>query len=103
MKIPLLRLTALLEGGSWLTLLSAMAYRAMSGNGELVSWTGRFHGGLFCAFALLLFLCWLEYSWKLRFVILIGLSSLIPFGFLIADPHLRRKQHEINSPFPEEE
>lgn len=89
--IQVLRVTAIVEGLSWLALLAAVAYRFFTGEHEPVSWAGRIHGGLFCLFALTLFLAWLESRWTLRFTALIGLSALIPTGFLFADPHLRKK------------
>ncbi|MGJ8723073.1 MAG: DUF3817 domain-containing protein [Roseibacillus sp.] len=92
--IQALRLVALIEGLSWLVLIGAMVYRSQTGDHEPVAWTGRVHGGLFCLFALVLFLAWLEAKWTLLFAFLIGLSSLIPLGFLFADPFLRKKLSE---------
>lgn len=92
--IQALRLIALIEGLSWLALIAAMVYRTQTGHHEPVSWSGRIHGGLFCLFALTLFLTWLETQWSLLFSFLIGLSSLLPFGFLFADPYLKRKLAE---------
>lgn len=89
--IQTLRLVALIEGLSWLALIGAMIYRSQTGHHEPVAWGGRIHGGLFCLFALVLFLTWLKAQWTLQFSFLIGLSSLIPFGFLFADPFLRKK------------
>jgi integral membrane protein len=82
---------ALVEGLSWLILIGAMVYRSQTGNHDPVAWTGRVHGGLFCLFALMLFLTWMEASWSVLFSLLIGLSSVIPFGFLLADPFLKKK------------
>ena len=89
--IQSLRFVALIEGFSWLTLIGAMIYEAKTGNHEPVSWAGRVHGGLFTLFALILFLTWLEGKWKIAFATLIGLTSLIPLGFLIGDPLLKKK------------
>lgn len=94
--IQSLRLVALIEGLSWLILIGAMIYRSVTSHHEPVRWSGRIHGGLFCVFALTLFLTWLEAKWTLRFAVLIGLSSIIPLGFLIADPFLKRKTLETN-------
>ena len=87
-----LRIVALIEGLSWIVLIGAMIYRAQTGHHEPVSLAGRTHGSLFCGFCVFLFLCWFKAEWPLRFSVLIGLSSLIPLGFLFADPHLKRKQ-----------
>lgn len=89
--IQSLRLVAFIEGLSWLVLIAAMIYRSQTGDHHPVAVTGRIHGGLFCLFALVLFLTWLEAKWTVLFSFLIGLSSLIPFGFLFADPFLKRK------------
>ena len=92
--IQVLRLVALIEGLSWLALIAAMIYRAQTGHHDPVSWAGRVHGGLFCIFSLTLYLTWLEAQWSYRFALLIGLSSIVPLGFLFADPHLKRKLAE---------
>lgn len=92
--IQSLRLVALIEGLSWLVLIGAMIYRAQTNNHDPVSWSGRIHGGLFCLFALVLMLTWMEAKWGLKFAFLIGLSSLLPFGFLFADPFLKKKLTE---------
>ena len=92
-SIQVLRLVALIEGLSWLVLIAAMIYRARTGHHEPVSWAGRVHGGLFCLFGLSLLIAWIQTGWQIAFAFLIGLSSLIPLGFLLADPHLRRKLH----------
>lgn len=89
--IQTLRITALIEGLSWLVLLATMIYREMTHHHEPVSWAGRAHGGLFCVFALSLYLAWQEARWTLTFTALVGLSALIPMGFLFADPYLKKK------------
>ncbi len=89
--IQSLRLVALVEGLSWLFLIAAMIYRSQTGHHEPVAWSGRVHGGLFCLFALALFWTWLEAKWTVTFSALIGLSSLLPLGFVFADPFLKKK------------
>lgn len=89
--IQSLRIVAVIEGLSWIVLIGALICEVVTGHHEQVSWSGRVHGGLFCLFSLALFLCWRKGQWPFKFTLLIGLSSLIPFGFLIADPFLRKK------------
>lgn len=92
-----LRVVAFLEGLSLLALLGSMIYRSQTGEGEPVSWSGSIHGGLFILFALILFLTWQEAKWTLKFTILIGISTIIPFGFLFAEPFLKKKIHELTT------
>ncbi|MEM9081932.1 MAG: DUF3817 domain-containing protein [Verrucomicrobiota bacterium] len=83
--IQSLRLTALIEGLSWLALIGAMISRHFTGVHDPVRIWGSIHGGLFCLFALTLFLNWRQNKWSLPF------CSLIPLGFLAADPFLKKK------------
>jgi len=92
--IHTLRLISAVEGLSWLLLLGAMFYRAKSGHHEPVSIMGSIHGALFCVFALSLLLTWLSAKWKISFCFLIGILSLIPTGFLLAEHFLKKKLKE---------
>ncbi|GHC47636.1 DUF3817 domain-containing protein [Roseibacillus persicicus] len=94
-SIQALRIVALIEGLSWLVLIGAMIYRGFTGHHEPVSWAGRAHGGLFCLFGLLLLIAWMENRWSFFFSMVIGLSSLVPLGFLFADPKLHAKLKEV--------
>ncbi|MBK1834071.1 DUF3817 domain-containing protein [Roseibacillus ishigakijimensis] len=93
--IHTLRLVALIEGLSWLALIGTMIFEGFTGQHEPVSWAGRVHGGLFTVFALVLFWAWRQLAWSRKFALLIGFSSIAPFGFLFADPFLRRKLAEL--------
>lgn len=90
-SIQALRVVSALEGFSWLFLIAAMIYRATTGNHEPVSICGRVHGGLFCVFGVALLIAWLKNRWSYEFGLLIGMTSLVPTGFIFAD-HLLRKR-----------
>ena len=95
--IQSLRILGFIEGLSWLALIGAMIYRAITGHHDPVSWAGRMHGGLFTLFAVFLVICWIKGKWNTEFTFLIGLSSLVPLGFFFADPHLKKKQEAAAS------
>lgn len=96
--IQALRLTAFIEGLSWLALLGTLIYRASTGHHDPVAWAGRVHGGLFCLFSLSLLFAWIKARWTLTFTALIALSAFIPTGFLFADPFLGRKLRQLPPP-----
>lgn len=90
-SIQALRVVSALEGFSWLFLIAAMIYRASTGHHEPVALCGRIHGGLFCVFGVFLLIAWLKNRWSYDSALLIGMTSLVPLGFIYAD-HLLRKR-----------
>ena len=79
------RLIALLEGISFIVLLFiAMPIKYILGEPIVVKIIGMAHGGLFLLFLYLLFVTAKEYEWKLPFISMAFIASLLPFGtFLV--------------------
>lgn len=84
------RLVALLEGISFIVLLFiAMPIKYMLGEPLVVKFVGMTHGGLFLLFLYLLFVTAKEYKWKLSFISMAFIASLLPFGTFYLDKKLK--------------
>lgn len=84
------RLIALLEGISFILLLFiAMPLKYLMGEPGLVKIVGMAHGVLFILFVLLLLLSAKEYKWKLPFISMAFIASLLPFGTFYLDKKLK--------------
>ena len=84
------RLIALLEGISFIVLLFiAMPIKYMLGEPLVVKFVGMTHGGLFLLFLYLLFVTAKEYKWKLSFISMAFIASLLPFGTFYLDKKLK--------------
>ena len=84
-----LRLTALLEGVSFLVLLLiAMPLKYMAGQPDAVRVVGMAHGVLFVLYVLLLIQQGIARRWSWRTMILGFVASLVPLGTFWADKKL---------------
>jgi len=84
------RLIAFIEGLSFLILLFiAMPIKYILGEPIVVKFVGMAHGGLFLLFLFLLFVCLKEYKWKISFVSMAFLASIIPFGTFYLEKKLK--------------
>ena len=84
------RLIALLEGISFLVLLFiAMPLKYLLGEPLLVKYVGMAHGILFILFIGLLLITAKEYKWKISFVSMAFIASLVPFGTFYLDRKLK--------------
>ena len=84
--INLLRITALLEGVSFLVLLGiAMPLKYIWGNPEYVRIVGMAHGLLFVAYVLFAIMTKFELNWKPKTLIIVFVASVIPFGTFYVD------------------
>lgn len=75
-----LRITAILEGLSWIGLIITMTLKYgfnIVGPNKLV---GNIHGFLFIAFCLLVVLCHNKYKWNFKKTAILLISSVVPFG-----------------------
>lgn len=84
------RLVALLEGISFILLLFiAMPIKYVLGEPIVVKFIGMAHGGLFLLFLYLLFVTAKEYGWKLPFISMAFIASLLPFGTFYLEKKLK--------------
>lgn len=88
-----LRVTALLEGISFLLLLFiAMPLKYGFDMPAMVRVTGMAHGVLFIAYVVLAIVVAVERSWSVRVTFLALVASVLPFGTFVADKKLFREQ-----------
>jgi len=88
--VSFLRLLALLEGLSLLSLLFvAMPLKYMHGVTTAVPMVGMTHGILFLVFVAFALIVSQKRAWSDRFLLLLLASSLVPFGNFMIDRKLR--------------
>jgi integral membrane protein len=91
-KLGWLRITAFLEGVSFLLLLGiAMPLKYIWGMPEWVRAVGMAHGWLFIAYVCLVAYMRSEEDWSFRKTALALIASVIPFGTFWADARLFRR------------
>jgi integral membrane protein len=84
------RLIAFLEGISFLVLLFiAMPIKYILSEPLFVKYVGMAHGVLFLLFLYLLFVTAIEYKWKISFISMAFIASLIPFGTFYLETKLQ--------------
>ena len=90
--LKLLRITAILEGISYLLLFSlSMPLKHWAGIGEPNIYIGYAHGFLFIAYLALALLVWKERQWGRKILIYLVLASLLPFGTFYIESRFLRK------------
>jgi len=84
------RLIALLEGVSFLVLLFiAMPLKYLLDEPLLVKYVGMAHGVLFILFMVLLLITAKECKWKISFISMAFIASLLPFGTFYLEKKLK--------------
>jgi integral membrane protein len=84
------RLIAFLEGISFIILLFiAMPIKYILGEPLIVKYIGMGHGVLFLLFLLLLLVTAREYKWKISFISMAFIASLVPFGTFYLERKLK--------------
>jgi integral membrane protein len=87
--LNILRITALLEGLSFLVLLGiAMPLKYMFDKPEMVRIVGMAHGVLFVAYIVLVIVVRELVKWNLKQTALALIASVLPFGTFYADKKL---------------
>lgn len=84
-KLGILRITAVLEGLSWIALLITMVLKYKFDNPEPNMLVGRIHGFLFIAFVIMVILVALERKWNFKLIAGSVVASFLPFGTFVAD------------------
>lgn len=94
-RVAALRRAAFIEGISFLLLLGvAMPLRTFAHLPLAVTIGGWIHGVLFVWFCMALARVQ-GLGWSHARLALVFVSALVPFGMLVADPHLRRWQEQL--------
>lgn len=89
MMVKLLRIIAILEGLSFLILLSiAMPLKYMFDKPEMVKIVGMAHGVLFIAYIILVIVVRELLKWNLKQTFLALIASILPFGTFYVDKKL---------------
>ncbi len=92
-SIKKFRIVSFVEGISFLTLLFvAMPIKYIGGNPIPVKIAGMTHGLLFCLFIYFLYMAASEHKWSKKFSLFAFVTSLVPFGMLFLDKHLKKKE-----------
>jgi len=87
------RLISISEGISFLVLLGiAMPIKYACNIPEAVKYPGYLHGMLFILYVVLLLMTGIERKWSFGTLVLLFISSLLPFGFLFAERLFLKKQ-----------
>jgi len=89
--LKLFRLTAILEGISYLSLFAvSMPLKYMAEIPEPNKYIGYAHGFLFIAYIILAIVFWMEKKWSIKRLIILVIASLLPFGtFYIDEKYLK--------------
>ncbi len=86
-----IRITAILEGISYLLLLFiAMPLKYLANMPEAVKYTGWIHGILFILFMWAIATGYLKLKWPLKKAVKAFIASLLPFGTFVFDKELKR-------------
>ena len=90
------RILGIVEGCSWLLLLFvAMPLKYGLDMPIAVRWVGSVHGLLFTVFVLALLIAHFSARWTVGFTGKVFGASLLPFGFLLVDEALRRREDPL--------
>ena len=90
--LQILRVTAILEGVSFLLFAITVPLKYIYNITEPNFVVGIAHGVLFILYVVAVVLCALRFRWSFRDIFLSGLASLIPFGTFIMDHRFFRKE-----------
>jgi len=90
-SLGILRITGVLEGLSWIALLTTMLLKYQFQIPEPNVIVGKLHGVLFIAFVIFVVVVALEKKWNLQTILWCLAASFFPFGTFIADYKIFRK------------
>ncbi len=89
--LRILRVFALLEAFSWLALLIAMYLKWVLDHTEYMRPVGNIHGYLFIFFVIFVLIVGVKMKWNFKEISLSLLSSILPFGTIVADVKIFKK------------
>lgn len=90
-SLGILRIAGLLEGFSWIALLTTMTLKYGFGMPEPNVTVGKIHGMLFIAFVIMVFVVANEKKWNIKIILWCLVASFLPFGTFVADSKIFRK------------
>ena len=89
--LGILRITAVLEGFSWIALLITMTLKYGFDMPEPNKPVGQIHGFLFIAFVIMVIIVANKRKWNLKVTLLSIVASFLPFGTFVADAKMYSK------------
>ncbi len=97
--LNLFRLTAILEGISYLSLFAiSMPLKYMAEIPEPNKYIGYAHGFLFIAYIILAIVFWMEKKWSIKRLLILLIASLLPFGtFYIDEKYLKPLKYGVTA------
>ena len=89
--LGILRITAVLEGLSWIALLITMTLKYGFDMPEPNKPVGQIHGFLFIAFVIMVIIVAKQRKWNFKVIALSIIASFLPFGTFVADAKMYSK------------
>lgn len=83
--LNIFRFVALLEGLSYIILMSGSVYKFLTENDTIVKWFGMPHGLLFVTYVVLAFMIRSQFNWDNKTFAIVLLASVLPFGTFYID------------------
>lgn len=84
--LTIFRITAILEGISYLSLFAiSMPLKYLAELPDPNKYIGYAHGFLFIAYIILAIVFWMEKKWNIKRLFILVLASLLPFGTFYID------------------
>lgn len=90
-SLTILRITGVLEGFSWLALLTTMTLKYGYQMPEPNVLVGKIHGFLFIGYVFMVFIVAMDKKWKSPTIIWCLIASFLPFGTFVADYKILKK------------
>jgi len=90
-SLTILRITGILEGFSWLALLTTMILKYGFEMPEPNVLAGKIHGFLCIGYVFMVFIVAMDKKWGVKITIWCVVASFLPFGTFIADYKILKK------------
>jgi integral membrane protein len=90
-SLTILRITGILEGFSWLALLTTMTLKYGFEMPEPNILVGKIHGFLFIGYVIMVFMVAMDKKWGNKTTIWCLVASFLPFGTFVADYKILKK------------
>ncbi len=92
-SLTILRITGILEGFSWLALLTTMVLKYGFEMPEPNVLVGKIHGFLFIGYVFMVFMMAMDKKWGNKNTIWCLIASFLPFGTFVADYKILKKAY----------